>query len=219
MEGMDFLRRLRESQAGASVPVIMLTVNQNARDAWEAHKLNVAGWLVKPLTPQNVAAQVAATLGRLPPRVPENLLAELVQSYEAELPHVVSRLHTQANDWLPPAADFTVRLDQLHRRLHQVKGQAGTMGYQLLGDLAGLLHDTMRLAVEDAGAVEPHREELVRLARVGTAGMKLVAERRLRGDGGAAGARMKQQIGDFAAALAGKLGSAAARRGPTRRHG
>jgi two-component system chemotaxis response regulator CheY len=217
MDGMTFLRLLRDTSEGAKIPVLMLTVNQNAKDAWEAQQLNVAGWLVKPVAPQNVAAQVAATLGKLPPRVQENLLAQLVESYEAELPNLVAKLHGQATAWMPDATDFTARLQELYRRMHQVRGQAGPMGYALLGDVAGLLHDVMCQAVDSPVAAEQHRAELVKLGRVGISGMKLVADRRLRGDGGAAGARMKQQIGDFAAALQAQLEAAAPARAASRR--
>jgi CheY-like chemotaxis protein len=210
MDGMSFLRALRELPTGADIPVLMLTVNQNAKDAWEARQLKVAGWLVKPVAPQNVVAQVAATLGRLPPRIRENLLSELVELYEAELPQQVVQLGGMAAALVVEAEDFDQQLDALYRRMHQVKGQAGTMGYQLLGDLAGLLHDVLRSAVEIPEAATPHRAELVKLVRVGIAGMKLVADRRLRGDGGAVGERMRSQLGDFAGGLAAKLAEAAA---------
>jgi two-component system chemotaxis response regulator CheY len=205
MDGMTFLKQLRASPQGAQTPVLMLTVSQNAKDAWEAQQLNVAGWLVKPVAPQSVVAQVAATLGRIPPRVKENLLAQLVATYEAELPEVAARLQAEAAAFSAESQDFDTRLDTLYRRMHQLKGQAGTMGYALLGRLAGLVHDAMLVGAENPAALGPHKAELVRLARVGTAGMKLVADRRLRGDGGAAGARMEQQIGEFATALLAKL--------------
>jgi two-component system chemotaxis response regulator CheY len=205
MEGMTFLRKLRDSPAGATVPVIMLTASRSAADAWEAQRLNVAGWLVKPITPQSVAAQVAATLGNLTPRVSENLLESLVQTYEADVPAQVQEISDLAAQLDPQAPVYPARLQALHRRLHVVRGQAGTMGYALLGDLAGLLDDTLRLAREEERQLGQHQEELGRLVRVGTTGMKLVADRRLRGDGGAAGARMKEQLGDFAGKLRAKL--------------
>ncbi len=205
MDGMTFLRRLRDTPQGAQIPVLMLTVNQNAKDAWEAQQLNVAGWLVKPVAPQSVVAQVAATLGRIPPRVKENVLAQLVATYEAELPEVAAKLQAEAAAFAADSDTFDYQLESLYRRMHQLKGQAGTMGYALLGRLAGIVHDAMRVGVENPAALAPHQAEIVRLARVGTAGMKLVADRRLRGDGGPAGVRMEQQIGEFAAALVAKL--------------
>lgn len=208
MDGMTFLRRLREMPEGVDIPVLMVTVNQNAADAWEARQLKVAGWLAKPVSAQNVVAQVAATLGRLPPRVRENVLDELVARYEEQLPQHVLALQTLGNDLRVESPTLAAELGELHRRLHTVKGQAGTMGYALLGQLAALLHDLLALALENPQRAAPLAPELLKIIRVGLAGMKLVADRRLRGDGGAAGIRMRQQLGAFTDDLRHKLGAA-----------
>ncbi len=208
MDGMTFLRELRRLPHGAEVPVLMLTANQSAEDAWEARRLKVAGWLVKPVAPQNVVAQAAATLGRLPPRVPENILEQLTASYELKLPEEVAALLELASGAQPSAAAFPTRLAELHGKLHILKGQAGTLGYQLLGQVAAHLHDMLAQALRHPEAAEAERVELRRLLRVGLAGMKLVAERRLRGGGGVAGARMLQQVADFTLALQARLSTA-----------
>ncbi len=205
MDGMTFLRALRKLPKGAETAVLMLTANQDADDAWEARRLKVAGWLVKPVSPQNVVAQVAATLGRLPPRVPENVLEQLTASYEQKLPGEVAALLDLASGAQPSAAAFPARLAELHARLHILKGQAGTLGYELLGQVAGKLHDMLAQALRFPDAAEAERVELMRLLRVGLAGMKLVADRRLRGAGGAAGARMLQQVEEFTLALQARL--------------
>ncbi len=208
MDGMTFLRALRKLPQGAETPVLMLTANQDTDDAWEARRLKVAGWLVKPVSPQNVVAQVAATLGRLPPRVPENLLEQLTASYEQKLPADVAALLELASGAQPSAAEFPARLAELHGRLHILKGQAGTLGYELLGQVAAQLHDMLAQALRFPAAAEAEHVELMRLLRVGLAGMKLVADRRLRGAGGAAGARMLQQVADFTLALEARLSTA-----------
>ena len=210
MDGMTFLRQLRQLPQGAEVPVLMLTANQNADDAWEARRLNVAGWLLKPVAPQNVVAQVAATLGHLPPRVPENILEQLTASYELKLPGQVAELLELASGAQPSATEFPARLAELHGRLHILKGQAGTLGYALLGQVASQLHDMLAQALRHPEAAEAERVELMRLLRVGLAGMKLIADRRLRGAGGAAGARMLQQVEDFTLALQARLATPAA---------
>ncbi len=209
MDGMTFLRKLREVPGGATVPVIMLTANQSSADAWEARQLNVAAWLLKPVAPQNVVAQAAATLGLLPPRVPEDVLVQLSAAYEARLPQAVAGLQLLVSDLTAEGSATLPRLQELHRRLHDVKGQAGTMGYELLGQLAALLHDVLALVVQRALPDSVTRAELLKLLRVGLAGMKLVADRRLRGEGGAAGARMRSELGAFADALRDKLGAEA----------
>ncbi len=201
MDGMTFLRKLRALPNGAKVPVIMLTANQNAADAWEARQLNVAGWLVKPVSAQNVVAQVAATLGHTAPRVQENVLDALVARYEEKLPQEVLALQALVAELPAEGESLPPELVVLHRRLHKVKGQAGTLGYDLLGQLAAPLHDLLATALARPDAAMPLRAELLKVLRVGLAGMKLVADRRLRGDGGAAGAKMRGQIGEFATAL------------------
>jgi two-component system chemotaxis response regulator CheY len=209
MDGLTFLRELRKLPQGAETPVLMLTANQNADDAWEARRLKVAGWLVKPVSPQNVVAQAAVTLGRLPPRVPENLLEQLTASYEQKLPGEVAALLELASGAQPNATELPSRLAELYARLHILKGQAGTLGYELLGQVAGQLHDMLAQALRFPEAAENERVELMRLLRVGLSGMKLVADRRLRGPGGAAGARMLQQVGDFTLALQARLSTEA----------
>ena len=50
MNGIEFLRELRNDPALAATPVIVLTTSNNDRDKIEAYNLNVAGYLVKPVT-------------------------------------------------------------------------------------------------------------------------------------------------------------------------
>ena len=50
MNGIEFLRELRNDPVLAATPVIVLTTSNNDRDKIEAYNLNVAGYLVKPVT-------------------------------------------------------------------------------------------------------------------------------------------------------------------------
>jgi CheY-like chemotaxis protein len=50
MNGIEFLRKLRSDPALAPTPVVVLTTSNNDRDKIEAFNLNVAGYLVKPVT-------------------------------------------------------------------------------------------------------------------------------------------------------------------------
>jgi CheY-like chemotaxis protein len=50
MNGIEFLRELRKDPELASTPVVVLTTSNNDRDKVEAYDLNVAGYLVKPVT-------------------------------------------------------------------------------------------------------------------------------------------------------------------------
>ena len=50
MNGLEFLRELRADPALAATPVVVLTTSNEDRDKVEAYKMNVAGYLVKPVT-------------------------------------------------------------------------------------------------------------------------------------------------------------------------
>ncbi|RYE75780.1 MAG: response regulator [Myxococcales bacterium] len=50
MNGIEFLRELRKDPALSSIAVVMLTTSNEDRDKVDAYKLNVAGYLLKPVT-------------------------------------------------------------------------------------------------------------------------------------------------------------------------
>jgi CheY-like chemotaxis protein len=50
MNGIEFLRELRKDPALSATKVVVLTTSKNEQDVIEAHNLNVAGYLVKPVT-------------------------------------------------------------------------------------------------------------------------------------------------------------------------
>jgi CheY-like chemotaxis protein len=50
MSGLEFLRELRADPALQGIPVIVLTTSNDERDKIEAYNLNVAGYLLKPVT-------------------------------------------------------------------------------------------------------------------------------------------------------------------------
>ena len=50
MNGIEFLRELRGDPELSATSVIILTTSNNERDKVEAYDLNVAGYLVKPVT-------------------------------------------------------------------------------------------------------------------------------------------------------------------------
>ena len=53
MNGIEFLRELRADPALASTAVVVLTTSNEERDKVDAHDLNVAGYLLKPVTFHN----------------------------------------------------------------------------------------------------------------------------------------------------------------------
>jgi len=50
MNGLEFLRELRADPALAPTPVVVLTTSNEERDRVDAYQLNVAGYLLKPVT-------------------------------------------------------------------------------------------------------------------------------------------------------------------------
>jgi CheY-like chemotaxis protein len=60
MNGIEFLKELRADPALAPTPVIVLTTSNDERDRVEAYNLNVAGYLLKPVTFANFVELMAA---------------------------------------------------------------------------------------------------------------------------------------------------------------
>jgi CheY-like chemotaxis protein len=50
MNGIEFLRVVRADAALRSLPVVVLTTSNDERDKVDAYNLNVAGYLLKPVT-------------------------------------------------------------------------------------------------------------------------------------------------------------------------
>lgn len=63
MNGIEFLRELRRDPELHSTPVVVLTTSNDERDRIEAYDLNVAGYLLKPVTFSNFC-EVMATLNK-----------------------------------------------------------------------------------------------------------------------------------------------------------
>jgi CheY-like chemotaxis protein len=60
MNGIEFLRAIRADPVHRVTPVVVLTTSNDERDRVEAYKLNVAGYLVKPVTLLNFVELMAA---------------------------------------------------------------------------------------------------------------------------------------------------------------
>jgi CheY-like chemotaxis protein len=60
MNGIEFLREVRRDPALHSTPVVVLTTSNDDRDKIEAYHLNVAGYLLKPVTFTNFVEVMAA---------------------------------------------------------------------------------------------------------------------------------------------------------------
>ena len=63
MNGIEFLRELRKDPDLSPTPVVVLTTSNDDRDKVEAYNLNVAGYLLKPVTFSNFC-DVMVTLNK-----------------------------------------------------------------------------------------------------------------------------------------------------------
>jgi CheY-like chemotaxis protein len=63
MNGIEFLRELRADPALQGTPVVVLTTSDDERDRVEAYNLNVAGYILKPVTFMNFV-EAMATLNK-----------------------------------------------------------------------------------------------------------------------------------------------------------
>ncbi|MEL6494286.1 MAG: response regulator [Cyanobacteria bacterium J06623_7] len=60
MNGLEFLQELRQDETLKRTPVIVLTTSDEDKDRIEAYNLNVAGYILKPITFSNFAEVMMA---------------------------------------------------------------------------------------------------------------------------------------------------------------
>ncbi len=60
MNGIEFLQELRQDERLQATPVVVLTTSDEDQDRVEAYRLNVAGYILKPVTFTNFAEVMAA---------------------------------------------------------------------------------------------------------------------------------------------------------------
>jgi len=60
MNGIEFLRSLRADEKLGHTPVVVLTTSNDEQDKVQAYDLNVAGYLLKPVTFTNFVELTAA---------------------------------------------------------------------------------------------------------------------------------------------------------------
>jgi CheY-like chemotaxis protein len=60
MNGIEFLKELRQDANLHNIPVVVLTTSNDERDKIEAYNFNVAGYLLKPVTFDNFVELMAA---------------------------------------------------------------------------------------------------------------------------------------------------------------
>ena len=63
MNGLEFLRELRSDPVLKGLSVFVLTTSNDDKDRMEAYNLNVAGYIIKPVTFENFVVAVAQLNG------------------------------------------------------------------------------------------------------------------------------------------------------------
>lgn len=63
MNGMEFLRKFRQSPAGKGVPVVLLTTESSEDLKRQAREAGATGWIVKPFKQDQLIAVVKKVVG------------------------------------------------------------------------------------------------------------------------------------------------------------
>ena len=63
MNGMEFLKKFRQSPAGKGVPVVLLTTESSEDLKRQAREYGATGWIVKPFKPEQLIAVVKKVSG------------------------------------------------------------------------------------------------------------------------------------------------------------
>jgi CheY-like chemotaxis protein len=63
MNGLEFLQQLRADPAIRQIPVVVLTTSNKEKDRVQAYNLNVAGYILKPVT-FNIFVELMITLNK-----------------------------------------------------------------------------------------------------------------------------------------------------------
>lgn len=117
----------------------------------------------------------------------EKAIARLQGAFEAGTEQRLQRMgEIMELRWVPRATrDDAVR--EFRRLNHDIKGEAGSFGYDLLGEIADRFSDYLRetpIPAQEEGAVRRHVDAL-----------RLAWRQRLRGDGGEDGRRLLEGLG------------------------
>ncbi len=193
--GMAFLRRLRALPDGRTVPVLITTSSDSGEEACHARQLGAVAWLMKPLNPASLMAHVLAALRRPHPRLEEPAtLATLADTHEDRLPQGLQDLAQNAMRVQTGHRSFAACADEILRQLLGVKANAALLGYSLVEEVCVLMHELHRSILINPIVPEPMQIEVMRLIRIGASSMAVIAEKRLRGSGGAAGPLILDQL-------------------------
>jgi two-component system chemotaxis response regulator CheY len=224
MSGLEFLRELRRPERGVPVPVIMLTGNSEPLDIALAQKLNISGWLVKPIALPRLMERISKVLSlSAGPLAPEKDLAAVAEN-QAE--HFRARLVDELRDLDDalaamrktrpnPASPWAIAADrgpgwaQIDHIFHDIKGQAGSFGYDLITSVAELGQEMTRRMSGNTQSIFHHHDDVHRCVAALVQAMRLVLQNEIRGDGDQVGARLLEKLRAYTEKARASLAAAA----------
>lgn len=212
MSGLEFLRELRRPERALKVPVIMLTASSEPQDVALAQPFNISGWLIKPIALPQLIERVSAVLTLSAQNLTldkgyADEVARLAEQYRAKLVNdlrdlddalaAMQRNKVQPGSSWAAAADRASTWALVDRILHNIKGQAGSFGYNLITSVAALGQLLTRALPDDINLIHNHHDEVLRCVKALVEAMRLILQNDIRGDGGAVGERLLAKLRDY----------------------
>jgi two-component system chemotaxis response regulator CheY len=195
LDGMGFLRKLRQMPGCKQLPVIVATTSDSEQDAYVARQLKAVAWLMKPVAPAALMSHVLPALGQPGPQPKSgDCLATLATAYENRLPQKLQDLAQIALRVHEGHRPFAGCCDELLGMIADINGHARLLGYTLMANLGATLHELQVLAVRHPATISPMQTDLIKLLRVGATTMLLLAEKKMLGDGGPAGTMLMEHV-------------------------
>lgn len=144
--GLSILRRLKDCDATAAIPVVLMTADPTWSDPCRTR--DAAGVIAKPFEPSELPVQLVRALGekRSPSTAPAaNPLDTLRRGYARGLPRRVRRLAAALRAWRCAPEDTRAQLREEAQTLaHRLRGTASSYGYAEVGAATGRVEDALR---------------------------------------------------------------------------
>jgi len=210
IDGLTLVARARADQPDAGFKVLMLTAGEPESGHGNLKELGIDAWLFKPISGTRLIEAVGAVLGgRIEAVMPEadtdRVLAEIALRYRGKLDTDVALLGELAARFAQAADDDRETVRRLRRLLHDMRGQAGTFGLDLVTHLATVGDELLARAAEARAYGVSAHEGVARALQVVATAVAMVVKAQLRGDGGATGQELMARIEAFVAPLRAQL--------------
>ncbi len=207
MDGYEFVRAVRRAGDPAirELPIVMLTDQADMRDVLAARDAGVTEYLLKPISADVLWARLAAAFARgvpvpADPRAAPAIAAAdrgmdaLADLYEATLIADCGYLELCLDDLLAREWDRPDTWRLLRKKAHDIKGQAGSFGYRLATDVAHSLVRVLTPVLDDFARRNERPVVLGKLLSAHVNALKIVSHQRIKGDGGAEGRELLNEL-------------------------